>query len=79
MGEYITDINTAFQGADGFSRWRRILWDEEIKVLYFEDHSASVVEVWLGGPIGIETEDDFGVWPNNRMNNSNAVTLWEIT
>lgn len=79
MSSYMRDISEAFQGVDGRSRWQRILWDEEIKVMYFEDHSASVVEVWLNGPIDNDDYDDFGVWPNNSLSNSNAVVLWENT
>jgi hypothetical protein len=77
MPDYHRDIMTAFQGTDGRSRWKRILWDDEIKVLYFEDHASSVVEVWLNP--SENRRDDFGVWGNNSLNNDHAVVLWEET
>jgi hypothetical protein len=75
--DYHRDMTVALQGDDGMARFQRILWDEEIKVLYFEDHAGSIIEVWLNGDE--DRHDDFGVWGNNSLNNGNAEVLWENT
>lgn len=75
MSDWTADIRNAFIGTDGKARFSRVLFDEEIKVLYFEHFDASVTEVWLEG--SVERQDDFGVHANNSLNNPHAVVLWD--
>lgn len=77
MGEWTKDIREAFLNAQGMASFNRVLWDDEIKVMYFEHFGVSVTEVWLNESVDRET--DFGVWSNNSLNNANAVVLWEDT
>lgn len=75
MSGWSSDIRKAFVSDNGAASFNRILWDEEIGVLYFEHFGVSVTEVWLNG--STVSDDDFGVWSNNSLNNADAVVLWE--
>lgn len=75
MSDWTADIRNAFIGTDGMARFTRLLFDEEIKTLYFEHVDGSVTEVWLEADD--ERREDFGVWPNNNLNNPHATVLWE--
>lgn len=69
------EVSKVFMSARGGARFRRLLWDDDIKTLYFEDWEGSIVECWLN-----PSEDrgtDFGIWSNNSLNNASAVVLWE--
>lgn len=75
MHSWTEDIRRAFIGEDGKARFSRVLFDEEIKVLYFEHFDVSVTEVWLED--SAERGEDFGVHANNSLNNPHAVVLWD--
>lgn len=75
MSDWTADIRTAFMGTEGIAKFSRVLYDEEIHVLYFEHFGVNVTEVWLDG--SQHSDDDFEVWSNNSLNNDNAVVIWE--